>query len=164
MVKRHMVLMEWKYTESYSGTPLHISPSSTDRTAIYRTLYEQAGCPLNKDLLPSFDTLFYEPFYQLMRQQLLVHEMEKAHELDADRVSVLHIAPAQNADFHTITSPALQGLGKTATDVWTRLVRPEGRFVSVSTERLFGDLSTEQMPEMQSWLEYIGQRYAWVQT
>lgn len=161
--KRQMVLIEWKYTESYRSVSLKVARSGTDRTEIYKPLYLRDDCPLKKGLLPCFDSLFYEPFYQLMRQQLLAHEMEKAHELGADIVSVLHIAPARNTDFHRITSPELEKLGETATDVWTKLVRLEGRFISVSTERLFGNLSTEQVPEMQTWIEYIGKRYAWVQ-
>lgn len=161
--KRQMVLIEWKYTESYGSVSLKVARSGTDRTEIYRPLYLHADCPLNKDLLPSFDSLFYEPFYQLMRQQMLAREMEKAHELGADVVSVLHIAPEQNTDFHKITSPELQDLGETAIDVWTKLVRLEGRFISISTERVFGNLSAEQIPEMHMWLEYIGKRYAWVQ-
>jgi hypothetical protein len=161
--KRQMVLIEWKYTESYGSVSLKVAQSGTDRTEIYKSLYLRDDCPFNKDLLPSFDSLFYEPFYQLMRQQFLAHEMEKAHELGADVVSVLHIAPAQNTDFHRITSLELSNLGEAVIDVWTKLVRTAGRFVSVSTERLFGNLSAEQLPEMQTWIEYVGKRYAWVQ-
>jgi hypothetical protein len=51
---------------------------------------------------------FYEPFYQLMRQQLLAREMETARECGADVVSLLHIAPAQNACFQRVTSPNLK--------------------------------------------------------
>ncbi|GFP19290.1 hypothetical protein HKBW3S03_00795 [Candidatus Hakubella thermalkaliphila] len=157
--KRQMVLIEWKYTESYGSVPLKVAASGTDRTEIYKPLYLRNDCPLNKDLLPSFDSLFYEPFYQLMRQQFLAHAIEKAHELGADAVSVLHIAPARNTDFHRITSPELSNLGETVIDVWTRLVRIEDRFISVSTERLFA----KQLPEIQAWSEYVGKRYAWVQ-
>lgn len=160
--KRQVLLIEWKYTESYGGTFLKISDSGTDRTSIYRHLFESADCPINKDILPSFDALFYEPFYQFMRQQFLASEMEKAHELGADIVTLLHIAPAHNADFRKITSPELKKLGSSATDTWKQLVKPEGRFISVSTEQVFGDLSVEQLPEMKSWLEYIYARYAWV--
>jgi hypothetical protein len=88
--------------------------------------------------------------------------MEKAHELGADIVSVLHIAPAHNTDFRKVTSPGLSGLGETAIDVWKKLVRTRGRFISVRTERLFGNLSIEQLPEMQAWLEYTSARYTWV--
>ena len=161
--QRQVVLIEWKYGESYGGTSLKVSKRGTDRTEIYRPLFEREDCPIRKDILPSFDALFYEPFYQFMRQQLLAHEMEKAHELDANIVSVLHIAPAHNADFRRVTSPQLINLGESATSIWTKLVKPEGRFISVSTEQLFGRLSAERFPEIKSWAEYIQARYAWVQ-
>jgi hypothetical protein len=160
--KRQAVLIEWKYTESYGRTDLKTAPSGTDRVAIYRPLFDAPNCPFKKEILPGFEALFYEPFYQFMRQQFLAHEMEKAHELGADIVSLLHIAPAHNLDFCRVTSPALVGLGNSATCVWKRLVK-DGRFISVATEDLFGHLSAEQLPEMQPWLEYIRARYEWVQ-
>jgi hypothetical protein len=160
--KRQVLLIEWKYTESYGGTFLKYSDSGTDRTGIYKHLFESADCPIDKDILPSFESLFYEPFYQFMRQQFLAHEMEKAHEMGADVVSVLHIAPAHNGDFRKVTSPELEKLGESATSIWKKLVKTEGRFISVSTEQLFGNLSAEQLPEMKTWVEYIHTRYAWV--
>ena len=54
--------------------------------------------PLHTDVIPYAD-LFVEPFYQLMRQQLLAHAMERSGELDADTVRVLHVAPATNTNF-----------------------------------------------------------------
>jgi len=160
--KRQIVLIEWKYTESYGGTPLAIAESGTDRTEIYKPLFQRADCPIRKDILPGFDSLFFEPFYQFMRQQLLAHEMERAHEMGADIVTVLHIAPDRNRDFCKVTSPALAGLGQTATRVWSRLVGTDGRFTSTSTEQLFGNLTAEQLPGMQEWLNYIASRYSWL--
>jgi hypothetical protein len=109
---RQIALIEWKYTESYSSTSYRVSKRGTDRTRIYAHLYEAEDCPLDKTLLSDFGDLFYEPFYQLMRQQFLAHEMEKAQELGAQRVSVLHIAPGLNTDFQKITSPALREDGR----------------------------------------------------
>jgi hypothetical protein len=160
--KRQVVLIEWKYTESYGGTFLKYAGSGTDRTGIYRHLFEKADCPIEKDILPHFDCLFYEPFYQFMRQQFLANEMEKAHELGADIVSVLHIAPAHNNNFCRITSPQLKISGQAATSIWKRLVRNKERFISVSTEALFGNLSVKQLPEIKPWREYIYSRYQWV--
>jgi hypothetical protein len=160
--KRQMVLIEWKYTESYGRTSLKIAKSGTDRTKIYMPLFLGDDSPLNKDLLPSFDSLFFEPFYQFMRQQFLAQEMEKAHEMGADIVSVLHIAPAHNRDFHKITSPELEKLGESAIGVWKNLVKSDKRFISVSVESLFGNLSAEQFPEIKTWLDYVHDRYSWV--
>jgi len=160
--KRQVVLIEWKYGESYGGSFLKFAKSGTDRTEIYRPLFEEDDCPINKDILPSFESLFYEPFYQFMRQQFLANKMEKAHEMCADVVSVLHIAPAQNNDFRKVTSPELAKLGESAIDIWKKLVKTEGRFISVSTESLFGNLSETQLPEIKSWIEYVHARYEWV--
>ena len=132
---RQFVLIEWKYTEWYGGTSLKVAKSGTDRSDIYRPLFRRDDCPIDRNLLPGFDALFYEPFYQFMRQQFLAHEMERARELGASIVSVLHIAPADNTDFRKVTSPRLQALGTTAVDVWKRLVRQSDRFISVSTEQ-----------------------------
>ncbi|MFO7635498.1 MAG: hypothetical protein R6W76_23330 [Caldilinea sp.] len=161
--KRQFVLIEWKYTEAYNGKQsIAIAKSGTDRRAIYRPLFDRPDCLINKTELPSFDALFYEPFYQLMRQQLLAHEMEKVQELGADVVSVLHIAPEHNTDFRRVTSPALDRLGETATGVWQRLVTAPDRFTSVSTEALFGNLVVKPLPEMQAWADYIRARYRWI--
>lgn len=161
--KQQIVLIEWKYTEAYGGASLKMAKSGTDRTEIYRPLFERNDCPIDKSLVPSFDALFIEPFYQFMRQQFLANEMEKAHELGADVVSVLHIAPAVNTDFDRITSQDLAGLGEKATSVWKNLLTVQDRFISISTEHLFGTLPLEQLPQMRAWLEYIGARYPWIQ-
>jgi hypothetical protein len=156
---KQIVLIEWKYTESYGVTWLGLAASGTDRRPIYKWLYDCQGCPLDKSFLSEFGDLFYEPFYQFMRQQFLAHEMEKAHELGADVVSLLHIAPAHNLDFRRVTSPTLRCLGDSATDVWKRLVRTPDRFTSVSTEDLFGRLPIDHLPELVGWWDYISQRY-----
>lgn len=159
---KQMVLIEWKYTESYSSTPLQVAPSGTDRTKIYEHLWLAEDCPLDKRRIPSFGSLFYEPFYQFMRQQFLAHEMEKAHELGVDVVSLLHISPEHNADFKRVTAPDLAGLADSATGVWKKLVKPQDRFAAISTEMLFGWFPAEEFPQMKDWWEYISQRYNWV--
>jgi hypothetical protein len=160
--KRQIVLIEWKYTESYSSISKKVAASGTDRSLIYAHLYERDDCSLDKTILPHYDALFYEPFYQFMRQQFLAHEMEKAHELGADVVSLLHIAPAHNPEFATVTSPDLRGLGTSVTEVWKRLVKASDRFASVSTEALFGKFSANIYPNLTTWWDYLSRRYVWV--
>jgi len=160
--KRQVVLIEWKYTESYGSTSLKIARSGTDRTKIYQPLFDKEDCPLDKKKLTKFEDLFYEPFYQLMRQQVLANEMEKHHELGADIVSVFHIAPFHNTDFRVITSPELKEEGKSVLDVWGDLVKNKDRFTSVTTEILFGGLSRELLPKMDTYIDYIHARYPWI--
>ena len=160
---RQIVLIEWKYTESYNSSWLGIAKSGTNRMDIYRHLYDSPCCPIEKPPSSNFSDLFYEPFYQFLRQQLLAHEMELAHELDSDLVTVLHVAAAKNRDFHRITSPRLQQLGDSSIEVWKALMTDPNRFVSVSTEALFGDFPVDSHPELAAWWEYINQRHPWLQ-
>lgn len=157
--KWQAVLIEWKYTESYGSNYLGIAKSGTDRRKIYQHLFDDVNCIVNMDLLPCIDALFYEPFYQFVRQQFLASKMEAAHELGADVVSLLHISPDANGDFKRITSPLLSVLGDTPTEIWKRLVKTEGRFVSVHAEELFRSFATE---EMQGWKAYMQDRYTWL--
>jgi len=114
--------------------------------------------PNQKNHSSGFEDLLYEPFYQFMRQQLLAHEMEKARELDADIVSVLHIAPEHNHDFKKVTSKKLTEIGNTATEVWTNLVK-NNRFLSISTETLFGTHQFDDFSYIKVQLEYLKNRY-----
>jgi hypothetical protein len=97
-----------------------------------------------------------------MRQQFLAYQMEKARELEAERVSLLHISPAHNRDFCKVTSPSLEELGTTATGVWGRLVKQKDRFLAVHTEDLFRRFPIEQHPDLQTWWNYISERYRWI--
>ena len=157
-----VVLIEWKYTEAYYPTSVKFAASGTDKSKIYEHLYLADDCPIDKAVLPHYDDLFYEPFYQLMRQQFLAHEMEKAQELDADVVSLLHIAPAHNTDFLTRHLARVEGIARSATKVWQRLQKSPERFLSVFSEDLFGKFPVHQYPEMTDWWQYISQRYRWV--
>jgi hypothetical protein len=160
--QREIVLIEWKYTESYGSTPYYTSNRGTSRVDIYRPLYQRTDCPLNKGLLPDFRDLFYEPFYQLMRQQFLAHEMERARELGADRVSALHIEPRANEDFLRVTSPGLRALGDSATGIWKLLLINPDRFRSIAIEELFGRLPQDSTAKLGDWWPYIQQRYSWM--
>ena len=159
--KIQVILIEWKYTEAYYPTWLKFAASGTDRTQIYAHLYEAEDCPLKKELIPGLDSLFYEPFYQLMRQQFLAHEMEKVHELGADEVSLLHLSPAHNLDFMRVTSPDLQTIDISPTKIWGKLVKEHNRFKGEYTENVFGHFPIEAFPEMQDAWRYLSQRYAW---
>lgn len=159
---RQIVLIEWKYTETYYSTPFRIAPSGRDRTKIYEHLYLADDCPLSKELIPSFDSLFYEPFYQFMRQQFLAHQMEKAKELGANRVVLLHLSPAQNKAFKRVTSPTLQSIVGSATEVWQQLVKKPDSFIAAHTETVFNQFQIDQFPELSGWWQYIGTRYNWV--
>ena len=88
-----LVAGEWKYTERYGkDSDLRYSRAGTDRLCIYREHLERPDCQVAGNV--SFESLFFDPFYQLMRQQLLCTAMERCGEMEAEIVSLLHTATA----------------------------------------------------------------------
>src|SRR5207248_22130 len=82
---------EWKYTEEYPvGRSGAVSKSGTDRTAIYATHALESQLALRE---VGFAELFFDPFQQLVRLQLLASAIERAKELGVHRTSVRHVAP-----------------------------------------------------------------------
>jgi Restriction Endonuclease associating with ARP len=93
--------------------------------------------PLRSDLQLKLEDFFYEPFYQLLRQQMLAFQMQEARDNGTDRVRVLHITPAGNRALKKVTPPALRRFGHNAFEVWKSLLVLPDDFVSRSTESLF---------------------------
>jgi hypothetical protein len=151
------VLIEWKYTESY-GAP--ISPSGNAvRLSRYRDLVFAPVGPVRADLGLAIGDFFWEPFYQLLQQQMPASLMQAAHEDEAERVRVLHISPSANRALHTVTAPTLRCFGDDAFEVFRALLVRPGDFVNLSTEAVFGKALSEVDGEDRSWADYLVDRY-----
>lgn len=127
-----LVLVEWKYTESYAKRPPDPEKDEV-RRARYAALLADADGPVRADLLP-FSDLCQEPIYQLVRQQLLAHALEQSRAFGADRVRVLHVLPVANAAYQSsLHGDAVRKLGSNVKEVWSRLLRHPDRFVQVDS-------------------------------
>ena len=157
--KVETLLVEWKYTESYGSPP---DPKrEPERLRRYQALAFAPFGPMRNDAGLKLVELFQEPFYQLFRQQILAARMQATKEDNAERVRVLHIAPAANHRLKRVTSPALRNLGDNAFDVYRQLLVDQDDFVSCSTEALFSPLIADAA-EDDPWASYITERYAFV--
>ena len=159
--KRHGLLIEWKYTESY-GPPLpdRRRPDGTGgnvtRSRRYAEIAFEPNGPIRGDLGLHLEDFFWEPFYQLLRQQMLAYQMEKHGE--ADVVLVLHLSPRGNIALHRVTAPTLRPRGTDAFDVFrTLLVRPD-RFVDRRIEDVFSPLLATCAAD-DPWRRYLQARY-----
>jgi hypothetical protein len=160
--KVETVLIEWKYTEKY-GAALRPKGNAT-RIGRYAEKAFAPNGPIRSDLNLTVEDFFWDPLYQLLRQQMLAWRMERAGENGAERVSVLHISPAGNVPLHKVTAPALRRFGDDVFSVFrTLLVRPE-TFVSLSTEQVFGPfLNVDHAdPAAQKWVSYLCDRYSFL--
>lgn len=151
-----MLLIEWKYTEQY-GAPISASGNPT-RTQRYGDLAFLPNGPIRADLGLTLADFFWEPFYQLIRQQMLAYQMRKAQVDGATRVRVLHVSPLGNRALHRVTSPALRQFGNDAFEVFQALLCERGDFISWSTEELFRPL-IEASALDDPWATYLLQRY-----
>ncbi|MBX7247304.1 MAG: hypothetical protein K1X53_17550 [Candidatus Sumerlaeaceae bacterium] len=153
-------LIEWKYTESY-GAPIPTRGNDV-RVARYKDLAFAPNGPVRTDTGLTISDFFWEPFYQLLRQQMLAFRMQAASEHHTTRVRVLHVAPSANLALHNVTAPALQHRGSDAFDVFRGLlVRPDD-FVSRSTEAVFGEALSDAVGDSLAWAAYLRERYQWV--
>ncbi|MBN9023892.1 MAG: hypothetical protein J0H08_17760 [Rhizobiales bacterium] len=147
--RRNLVLVEWKYTERYG------QPRSPERNPTRRQRYEEIfrflHGPIRADADVTLDDFFYEPFYQMLRQQMLAWHTE-AKDPGIDRVRVLHLAPAGNRALHAVTSPGLRKFGVDAFEVFRSLLQVPDDFVSMSIEAAFAPLADWPDADWYPWL------------
>jgi len=163
--KIHVILGEWKYTEDYKNIKSKaLGPSGGTRLSIYQPLIKGSGLGFRRNI--QLEDLFFEPFYQMMRLQLLAAAMEKpvagenAGEMGAHIASVLHVSPAANEGLRkTVTSSELQALGNDIYEVWNQIA-PAERFHHIDSEELIDLTTSEAIPAGHTnWAEWMRRRY-----
>lgn len=156
------VLIEWKYTESYGG-PLNPRGHDT-RVARYEGRAFAPSGPIRADRGLKVADFFWEPFYQMLRQQMLAGRMEATREDGADRVRVLHLSPQGNRDLRRVTAPALRALATDAFDAFRTALQPPSdgvpRFSCLATETAFAPLLKDQAGE--AWADHLTARYGFL--
>jgi hypothetical protein len=127
-----LVLLEWKYTESYRLRPQEPAKDAVRRGRYAAAVDDPTG-PVRGERL-AFEHLLDEPFYQLVRQQLLAAALEQDGAEGAQRVRVVHVLPAGNHAYQqSLARPEHRALGNTVGEVWQRLLRHPDRFVAVDS-------------------------------
>ena len=121
-----LVLIEWKYTEEYSAENKYIPA----RYRVYNELLKENGCPIDTT---DYESLYYEPFYQLMRQTLIGWKMVQAGEYECDEYIHVHVIPEDNVELRDrVTSPRLKG--DTMSEAWKSVLREPGRYKVIPPE------------------------------
>lgn len=156
------VLIEWKYTESY-GQPINPRGNETRNGRYSDKAFFPHG-PFLSDLDLQMRDFFWEPFYQLARQQILAWRMECEAEHGADRVMVLHISASGNTALHKVTAPKLKTMGSDAFDVFRSLLVEPSRFHATSIEQAFLPAIRNSIAADPNdpWAAYLLDRYAFL--
>ncbi|QHD69733.1 hypothetical protein GS397_23650 [Sphingobium yanoikuyae] len=156
--QQHLLLVEWKYTESYPSKrdPKSLAGDPT-RLARYHNIWQRPHGPIRADLAVRLEDFFLEPWYQLLRQQMTAYHAETDPLGAFDRVTLLHISPKENLALRRAKGE-LARYGEDVFDVFQKMIEPAfaDRFVSVDTAKAFECLLT--MPEA-NWSPWLAQRY-----
>jgi hypothetical protein len=153
--RQETLLIEWKYTEKY-GSPIPSKGNAT-RTTRYAGLAFAPEGPVKAGLDLTLSDFFYEPFYQLLRQQMLAYRMQRAREDGSERVRLLHISPRANVALKAVTAPSLRRFGADAASAFSSILVEPDDFIARSTESLFAPiLAADPGGE---WASYLLERY-----
>lgn len=142
-----VALVEWKYTESYlDGRPR--TGSDETRRQRYEADFLHAEGPVRSDVV-AFTAILHEPFYQLMRQQMLAHRLEQEGVEGATAVRVLHVLSPANVGYEaSLPLPEHRAVGSSVSEVWHTLLRRPDRFVTVDPAVFFhGEITSPEYVE-----------------
>jgi hypothetical protein len=152
--QRILLVFEWKYLEAYGPDPVATSRRGTDRIATYMPLLDDSECPI---VLGAHGRLFYEPYYQLMRQTLLAWQMVKHKEFRASDWLHIHVVPELNLALRRRGKGAPELAGASMAEAWRSVLkRPEGYRLMTPHELLVGVGRHGRWADWRSWL---GERY-----
>ena len=160
---RRAYLIEWKYVEEYRERYLGDGSQGATRLKRYSAAY--AASSLSSARTP-VTAWFYEPFYQIMRQQLLAERMVTNRELGVREAKVVIVVPDGNRAYRErITSPALAAEFKSARTVEqvvrSALPHPDAAFACVSPSTMADAVRRQCGNELVEWSEYLKDRYGW---
>lgn len=141
--KNILFLIEWKYTEPATEEYKFISKNDYHKN--YLDLLQEQNCPINSR--ENVKGLFFEPYYQLMRQTLLGWKMVESAEYNCNEYIHLHIIPHGNKEL------------RRACIHWKSMLKESEceRYKIIDPDDLFKPLLKEQ--EANILLNYLKNRY-----
>jgi len=110
-------------------------------------------CPIR---IEHFANLYYEPFYQLMRQTLLGWKMVEDNEYNCDQYHHLHIIPSRNEELKIpVTSPEL--VGESMSEAWKNVLFEPERYQVISPVEFLAPLKDSKKDSEA--FDYLSRRY-----
>lgn len=151
--RRKLFFIEWKYTESYTAASKADDRGGPTRLAIYTPLLQKADCPISvKDI----KALFIEPYYQLMRQTLLAHELVKSLEFGATDYVHIHAIPTANKELKSKKTSATLA-GSDLDSAWKSVLKHPEKYVAIDPEAFLAP--AKQYGKAREILDYLQNRY-----
>lgn len=157
---RKLFFIEWKYVEEYRGKQSKfVEEGGERRKATYLPLLQNENCPIKiAELNDRFiEGIFYEPFYQLLRQTLLAHEMTKAKNFGATDYIHLHLIPSANKELKLVNPSRGILQGATLQETWTNLLKSPNKYRAIDPKDFLEPAS--HFAYATTAIKYLEQRY-----
>lgn len=148
--------IEWKYTEYYANSNKAAGKPGDERKRRYEQLIvdsQQLKAPMHGNFYQNI--YYYEPFYQLMRQTLLLEQLVKHKDTEiikADDFIHLHIIPPENTNLLNKTYFG----GKEMAETWRGCLEDENKYKIISPKDLLSPLGGAKYSPF---LHYLETRY-----
>lgn len=127
--------------------------SGADRVATYRPLLENPDCPI---AVGDIEWLFYEPYYQLMRQTLLAWQMVEHGEFGAKDWLHIHVIPARNLALRQ-SQAAPRLVGASIAEKWRSVLKEPERYRLVTPSELLDGVA--DAGRWLDWRQWLADRY-----
>lgn len=151
------VAIEWTYTERPRAGSEAVSKDGTSRVDIYRPLLQAPDCPIDLTRLDKIESLFYDPYTQLMRQTLLAWQMVEHAEGGIDDWLHIHVVPAGNVAMRKPGIKLAAAIDDLATQ-WRSVLEEPDRYRVVTPTDVLAQISPEDAP--QGWRDWLSIRYS----
>ena len=151
---RKLFIIKWFYTECFVFFSKSTDNKGAFNISTYKPFLEDSASPIRTSDL---GRLSIEPYFQLMRQTLLAHEMVKANEYGASDYTFLFVVPTGNHDILGLNVISGFMPGSKLTETWTNLLKAPEKYVIVDPESFVRP--TTQCLDTQEIISYLRKRY-----
>lgn len=141
--------IEWKYVEAYGNEDKGLNETRRSR---YDDLIKQSNF-LKADKL---NQMYFEPFYQLMRQTLWAEQIVKNKEVETIKADIfihLHIIPSNNNE---LLHKDYFKNGYSMEETWEICLDGKSKYNIIEPKQLLSKIDFEKYSEL---LEYLDERY-----
>lgn len=152
--QKKLFFIEWKYVETYGKASKAEGDSGKTRIKTYSPHLTHPDCPIKTS---DIEGLFTEPYYQLMRQTLLAHEMIKAQEYGASSYSHVHVIPSRNKELKDINTTDGKLAGTCLEETWKNVLKYPERYCAIDPKDLLDPART--CLDTLAPFTYLDQRY-----
>lgn len=151
---RKLFLIKWIYSECFGGCTKVINNKGAFNISTYKHFLEVPDSPIKSC---NHIGLSIEPYFQLMRQTLLAHEMTKANEYGASDYTHLFVVPSGNQDLLGVNVASSRLAGSKLPETWANLLKTPDKYVIIDPEEFIKpSLPFDDTKEI---ISYLKKRY-----